>query len=158
MNFWDMFKYPSIRYISLYVCILSFTIYLMYYGPLMLMEKYNLNVFVSAIVLTMSDILVYPIVYFYVERMRRKLMGKLLFAVAVVSAVGLFFVTNRNDDFWKILQMVLIFVFRFAISFYFVIFAIYSTELFPAQIKGVAIGFASALGTVASTLSPIIFG
>lgn len=54
--------------------------------------------------------------------------------------------------------MTLIFVFRFAISFYFVILAIYEIELFPAQIKGIAIGFASALGTVASTISPVVFG
>jgi hypothetical protein len=130
----------------------------MYYGPLMLMERYNLNVFVSAVVLTMSDIFVYPIIYFFVEKMQRKLWGKMLFALATICGVGLFFVTRLEGNFWKFMQMVLIFVFRFAISFYFVLFSIYSTELFPAQIKGVAIGFASALGTVASTTSPVIFG
>ena len=75
----------------------------------------------------MSDIIVYPIVYFFVERMKRKLWGKLLFALATVCAVGLFFVASLEGEFWKFMQMVLIFVFRFAISFYFVLFLIYST-------------------------------
>jgi len=89
----------------------------MYYGPLMLIEKYNLNVFVSALVVTSSDIISYPIVYFWVDKMKRKLWAKMLFALAILCAIALFFVIGSHDSFWKAIQMILIFVFRFAISF-----------------------------------------
>lgn len=54
--------------------------------------------------------------------------------------------------------MVLLFVFKFAISYYWIILAIYQTELFPAQIKGLAIGFAAAIGSFASTILPVLLG
>jgi hypothetical protein len=54
--------------------------------------------------------------------------------------------------------MGLIFVFRFSISFEFSLFLIYCNELFPSQMRGLGIGFSSALGTTASTLSPLLFG
>ncbi len=89
----------------------------MYYGPLMLIEKYNLNIFVSALVVTASEIVVYPIVYFWVDRMKRKIWAKILFGVGIICAVLLYFIAGSNEGFMKFIQMSLIFVFRFAISF-----------------------------------------
>ena len=99
----------------------------MYYGPLMLIEKYNLNVFVSALVLTSSEIIVYPIVYFWLDKMQRKLWAKILYGVAIVCAVLLFFIVGANNGIWQFIQMALIFIFRFVVSFQFVILAIYET-------------------------------
>lgn len=52
----------------------------------------------------------------------------------------------------------LIFVFRFCSSLEFAIFLVYTNEVFPTQIRGIGLGISSALGTVASTASPYIFG
>lgn len=123
----DMFRYPSIRFTSIYICVLSFSIYMMYYGPLMLIEKYNLNMYVSALVITSSEIVLYPFLYFWVDRMNRRMWAKIFFGVDVVCAILLFFVLGSKDTLMKTVQMVLIFVFRFCISFEFSLFAVYCT-------------------------------
>lgn len=71
----------------------------------MLLEKYNLNVFVSALVVTSSEILVYPIAYCWLNKMKRKLFAKILYAVAIVCSVLLYFIggDSNEDGFWKVI-------------------------------------------------------
>jgi hypothetical protein len=78
---------------------MSFSIYLMYYGPLMLIEKYKMNVFVSTMVVVSSEIIVYPIFYFKVKSMKRKFWATAFFASAVVCAFILLFVIDSEGDF-----------------------------------------------------------
>ncbi len=125
MTVLDMFKYPSIRFIWIYTCILSFSIYLMYYGPLMLLDQYNFNIYISSVILTLSDMIVYPILYKTIKNMKRKLWGKIFFSIAIACAVILLFIVGTKDSFVSVIQMILIFCFRFAISFEFAVFGIY---------------------------------
>lgn len=37
-------------------------------------------------------------------------------------------------------------------------FLVYCNEIFPTQVRGLGIGISSAIGTMASTSSPYIFG
>jgi sugar phosphate permease len=58
----------------------------------------------------------------------------------------------------SIVQVVVIFFFRFSIAIEFALFLVYTVELFPARIVGLGNGAVSAVGTIASTLSPLILG
>ena len=68
-------------------------------------------------VVTSSEIIVYPIVYFWLDKMQRKFWAKILYGIAIVCAVLLFFIVGKNDGMWKFIQMTLIFIFRFVVSF-----------------------------------------
>ena len=50
----DLVRYKSIRKISILVCLVSFVLYALYYGPLMLLDKFNFNVYINALVLISS--------------------------------------------------------------------------------------------------------
>ena len=50
----DLFRYPSLRYISIAVCLLSTFIYILYYGPLMLISKLSFSLYINALVVTAS--------------------------------------------------------------------------------------------------------
>ena len=65
----DLFKHKSIRKISIFVCLVSFIIYSLYYGPLFLISKFPLSIYVNALVVTCSALLVYPLFYYKVEKM-----------------------------------------------------------------------------------------
>jgi hypothetical protein len=59
--------------------------------------------------------------------MERKIWAKIFFGISIACSIGLFFIMGSNDDFLKVIQMILIFIFRFAISFEFAVFNIYGT-------------------------------
>jgi hypothetical protein len=54
--------------------------------------------------------------------------------------------------------LVLIFIFRAAVSLYFCIFYLYVNELYPSRVSGIGLGIISAVGIIATTISPIVLG
>lgn len=88
----DLFRYPSIRFISIAVCLLSLFIYILYYGPLMLISKLSFNMYINALVVTVSELVTYPLCFLLIHRIRRKLAGIVLYGVCGVSAFMLIFV------------------------------------------------------------------
>lgn len=51
-----------------------------------------------------------------------------------------------------------VFIFRASIAFFFCFFQIYACELYPSRARGIGTGIVSAVGTLASTSSPIYLG
>lgn len=56
------------------------------------------------------------------------------------------------------IEVVVIFFFRFAVGIEFSLFLVYSIELFPIRVVGMASNVISVASTSASTLAPIILG
>jgi hypothetical protein len=61
-------------------------------------------------------------------------------------------------SFEAIIEIIVVFIFRGSIAFYFCFFQIYFCELYPARARGIGSGIVSAVGTLASTSSPIYLG
>lgn len=57
-----------------------------------------------------------------------------------------------------IIELVIVFIFRASIAFFFCFFQVYFCELYPARARGIGAGIVSAIGTLASTSSPIYLG
>lgn len=123
-----LFIYPSIRKISIFVCLISFVIYALYYGPLMLIGNLGLNIYINAIVVVCSEIVIYPFFYFQIDKMARRKVGVLLFALCTVSSLVLVFYEPSCEEgicTAVILRLGLIFIFRFCISLEFALFLVY---------------------------------
>jgi hypothetical protein len=60
--------------------------------------------------------------------------------------------------FESIIEVIVIFFFRFAIATEFILFLVYIVELFPMRVVGIGMSAVNSSGTIASTLSPIILG
>jgi hypothetical protein len=96
-----------------------------------------------------------------VDKIRRKKSLIILFGVAtVISGVMIFLVKPQDCENCVILyiQLVLIFIFRFAISMEFALMNVYQNELYPIRIRIIATGVLGVFGTIASTTNPIIMG
>lgn len=52
----------------------------------------------------------------------------------------------------------MVFIFRGCIAFFFCFFQVYFCELYPSRARGMGAGIVSAIGTLASTSSPIYLG
>jgi len=55
-------------------------------------------------------------------------------------------------------ELILVFIFRASIAFFFCFFQVYFCELYPSRARGMGAGMVSAVGTLASTSSPIYLG
>lgn len=51
-----------------------------------------------------------------------------------------------------------IFVFRFAIATYYMLFLIYNVEIFPIRAVGVGVNWVNSVGALATCAGPIIIG
>jgi len=50
----DLFRFGSLRLITICLCFLSFSIYALYYGPVLVIGKIGFNIFVSSYVVQFS--------------------------------------------------------------------------------------------------------
>ena len=63
-----------------------------------------------------------------------------------------------NFCFEAIIELVVIFIFRFAISVEVIIAIVYSNELFPSRVLAMADGISSICGMIVNTVCPLILG
>ena len=59
----DLIKYKSIRKISIFVFLITFIAYALMYGPIMLIDKFDFNVYINGLVVSTSSLLTYPFIY-----------------------------------------------------------------------------------------------
>lgn len=158
---WDVFRYSSLRVITIAQGFISISIFMMYYGPTLIVSQFGFNIYTSETVLNVSDLLTYYPLMLIIDKVRRRKCSSILFIVATTASIVLIFITNPdNCDMCAtvFIQLSLVFVFRFAISMVFALNGIYSTEMYPIRVRNISGGVLSIFGTAASTLSPIIMG
>lgn len=140
---------------------MAFAIYTLYYGPALVIDNIGFNIYVSSFVVQVSEIIVYFPLYYYIEKIPRKMAGVILFSISGISAsILLFFVKPKDCDFCfeAIIELIIIAIFRTSISIYFIINYIYLVEVYPTRARALGCGVASAFGTLGSTVSPIMLG
>ena len=124
----DLFKFPSLRKITISCSLVCFAIYGLYYGPVLIISQIGFDIYISSIIVQGSGLASFIPVYFLIETIPRRKSGFFFFAITLTSAVILIFVVKPNDCVIctkSIIELILIFVFRFSISFYFAIFQLY---------------------------------
>jgi sugar phosphate permease len=135
--------------------------YAMYYGPVLVINEVGLDIYTTNVMVQLSELLTFIPAFFYIEKISRNSVGKLLFFIAVCAAFVLSFFEEPDEcDFCleSVVELIIIFIFRACISFFFCFFQIYVCELFPSRARGMGFGIVSAVGTLASTSSPIYLG
>ena len=93
--------------------------------------------------------------------MPRQLSGIISFGISIFFTTILLFVQKPADCSYCIegvIELICVFVSRFATSYYFAVFFLYATELYPLRARGQGFGVGSAFGALASGSSSIIFG
>lgn len=93
----DLWRFASLRLITLCMCFLSFALYALYYGPVLVIDKIGFNIYVSSYVVQFSELIVYIPLYFIVNKIKRQRSGLILFSVAAICASLLLFITKPAD-------------------------------------------------------------
>ena len=156
-----MFRFSSLRGVTIFLCLINFVVLSLYYGPVLSIESIGFNIYVSAVVVQLSELVVYFPLYKVIDKIPRLQAGLILFSINGICAFILLFLEKPEDcDFCaiSIVELIIIFIFRLSISCYFIILYVYMVELYPARSRAIGNGIVSAVGTLGSTLAPIILG
>ena len=154
----DLFKFKSLRGMTLMLILLQCTIIFEFYAPALMLDKFKLDIFINGLVIGVSEILSYPICYFLIMKTRRRLAAYACFAATFLCSAVLTFMWEQEDedpDIGKSIGvLVFIFVFRFAISVEYTFFYVYFNELFPTQIRVIGTSVVSVMGGAMVTIAP----
>ena len=102
-----------------------------FYGPVLLLDQFNLSIFINGIVVGLSEVAAYPQCYYLVTRVGRKTIAYAGFGVTYIASMVLLFVWKQGshdsgaDIGSSIAVLILIFIFRYAITVEFTIFYVY---------------------------------
>ena len=124
----DPFRYASLRLRTITQGIINISIFLMYYGPSLIIAQFGFDIYTSNTILNIADLATYyPLMVIIDKIMRRKACMIQFSGAFVISGILIFLVTPEDCDGCYIvyIQLFLIFIFRFLISMVFAIIGIY---------------------------------
>lgn len=157
----DLLRYASLRSRIIICCMISFVMFIMYYGPSLIIDSVGFNTYVTSFAINLSELIGYIPVYFTIEKVKRRTTIFWLFVVTVISSFVLIFVKKPKQCdgcIQSVIEVVVMFIFRFAISTVYMLLIVYVVELFPTRVVGIAVSAVSCASTTSSTLSSVIIG
>lgn len=126
----DVFRYPSLRVLTVAQCFIAMATSIMYYGPSLIVDQFGFDIYTSETALNIADLLTYYPLMLIIDKVSRKTCGSILFGIAVIISISLIFIVQpANCDMCAVvfLQLALVFIFRFVISMEFALFIIYNS-------------------------------
>jgi len=116
----DLFRFKSLRVITICGGLACAATYMMYYGPILIVGQIGFDMYTTNVILNASDLLTYYPLFLIIDKLRRKKAGIILMSIASFISGVLIFVVAPTDCNGTcsiiIVQLVLVFVFRFSIS------------------------------------------
>ena len=139
-NICDLFRFPSLRKVNILGMVMVSIIMFLFFAPVLMIDKFQLNIYVNGAVNGISETLSYPMSYFLIPRVPSKTLSYATFALSAVCAIILIFIWDQDSTepleiSHSIFLLVLIFFFRFAISIEFGCFMVFYNQMYPTQVR-----------------------
>ncbi len=115
----DLLRFTSLRITTIVSCLLSYIVISMYYGPTLIIDSIGFNTYVSSFAIQLSEIVGFIPSYFYIDKVKRKSTGFILFLITVTSALIISMIKkpeNCNLCYQSIIELFLVFIFRLCIA------------------------------------------
>ena len=150
----DLFRYPSLRIITICSVFLFFTNNFVYYSPLALVDEFGFNFFLNGVFLNVAQFITFLFGMVIITHVRRKVFFYATAVVAFLSAFALIFLSQNkvcSSNFFSarmIVELIFFFILKFAGSFQMQVCAVYITELFPTQIASLALGLCAVFYSI----------
>ena len=128
-------------------------------GPELMLTEFSMSVYLNGFILGISEVFSCIIGYFLVDDFQRRKMIFTATALGLCIGLPVAIVTNCRDDcsdFQRVFETVGLFVFRMAMSFSFTTYILTQYELFPTQVRGIAVQVVSSTGYLAVAMIPVV--
>ena len=116
----DLFKYKSLRRLTILLVIMDCTLDFEYYAPTLMLDQFKFSIFINGLVIQSSLIIASIVTTFFVYRVPRKKFNSISYILVGICAVVLIFVWDQNKeevtDIWSnAIVLALIFINQFII-------------------------------------------
>ena len=117
-SFFSLFSFKSLRYITIFACLLEMTNNFLYFGPVLLMDSFNLNIFINGSVMGGANLLSAIACILIISKCRRIVTAIICMSLCLISSLVLVFLWDQNSQIisQNIVIYLLIFLFRLAIN------------------------------------------
>lgn len=157
----DIFRYKSLRGLTIIMGIILMCVSMMYYGPTLIINQFGFDIYTSSTLLNFADLLTYYPLMLIIDKVKRTNCSSLLFAISTAISIVLIFVTVPSDcNLCPVIfiQLALVFVFRFCISMVYSLIIIYVIQLYPTRVRNIGDGVTSLFDSSASAVAPLVMG
>lgn len=92
----------------------------MYEGPNLLIDSTGFNIYVSSIIIWVSEFCSYIPIYYLIDRIRRNPVGYICLAICAACSLIIVLLETPNDGSLTVeavVELVFVFIFKFTISF-----------------------------------------
>lgn len=93
----DLFRYNSLRMMTLMLILLQCTIIFEFYAPALMLDQFKLDIFINGLVVGVSEIISYPICYYMITRIRRRSVAYVCYFLTFACSVVLIFAWKQGD-------------------------------------------------------------
>jgi len=154
----DLFRYKSLRVMTILLIILDCVFYLQYLAPTLMLDQFDFNIFINGGAIESAQIFVGFIGYFTIGKMPRRIYGVVSFGIIAACSIALIFIwdqdnTENTELSSNIIVLIFIFFIELTVSNAFNFYAVYLNELYPTQIRIVGIGFIKVFGSITAMVS-----
>lgn len=153
----DLFRYPSLRVITIVSMVFCFCCNILYYIPQMLIDQIGFDFYLNGIVINCSDLTTYLFTFILITQVKRRPLMILSSLVSLITSFLLIFVKKCPEGecyWWSMAEMGLIFGMRCAGAILNQIMYIYIAELFPMQVRGMGFGMSCIFGQLPNAFLP----
>ncbi len=92
----DLFKYASLKKITICTALMFFSINFLYYAPLMLISQFGLDFYMNGVIVNLSDLVTYPFSYYFILTLKRRKFNIFASIAAFACSFALVFLyTNK---------------------------------------------------------------
>jgi MFS transporter, OCT family, solute carrier family 22 (organic cation transporter), member 4/5 len=93
----DLFRFKSLRFMTLILILLQCTIIFEFYAPALMLDQFNLSLFINGMVVGFSELISYPLCYVMITRIKRKHAAYGCFLMTLLCSVILIFIWKQGD-------------------------------------------------------------
>jgi len=163
----DLFKTPGIKRTTLIELVQWFSTKMVYYGLSLGAGALGGNVLVTNLIYGMVDFVCYLVLPFIIDskKIGRRGGTMIMMTISAIGCVSTALFTylmvgeelgDHGESKYYMLKKISAFVAKFGISGTFGLVYVYTGELYPTPIRGIAIGLCSAGGRIGGILSPLV--